>query len=190
MIIQVDANDIEVFRKYLSLPHLDIHIHSDLGSQINEHSKIIHAHLLEVKKRYPHSLASSISHTKGLGGFCYVTNQSSASIGIGLDIEESARVRPEIIHRVRFNDEEINQMPSAGSLWTAKESVFKSLRGETQPIVVTSLHIGSWKRISSHIETFELINKSEFKVLTGLGMILQKNDYQIAIFCCELNYST
>ncbi len=190
MIIQLDANDKENFRTYLGLPQLDIHIHSDLGSQVNEHSKLIHARLLQEQKRYPHSLVSSISHAKGLGGFCYVTDPPSATIGIGLDIEESARVRPEIIHRVRFNDEEINEMPSAGSLWTAKESAFKSLRGETQPLVVTSLQIGNWKKISSHIETFELINKSDFKVLTGLGVILQKNDYQIAIFYCELNYST
>lgn len=75
MIIQVDANDKEAFQKYLGLPHLDIHINSDLGSQIDEHSKKIHAELDAVKKRYPHSLASSISHAKGLGGFCYVTNQ-------------------------------------------------------------------------------------------------------------------
>ncbi len=190
MIIQIDANDKKAFQKNLALSDLDIHIHSDLGSQIDDHSKKIHSLLNEQKKRYPHSLVSSISHAKGLGGFCYVTSPNNKTVGIGLDIEQFSRVRPEIIYRVRFNDEEINEMPSPGSLWTAKESIFKSLRGETQPLVVTSLQIGNWKKISSHIETFELINKSEFKVLSGLGMILQKSDYQIAIFYCELNYST
>lgn len=194
MIFQIEDDEIDIFRSHLKLPSLDIHINSNLGSDKDEHSKKIHSLLDIQKKRYPHSLVFSISHAKGLGGLCYVTSasqkQTSVCNGIGLDIEETHRVRAEIIHRVRFDDEEIQNMPSPGSLWTAKESTFKALRGETQPLVVTSIQIGNWKKISSQIETFELLNKSNFKVTKGLGVILQKSVYQIAIFYCDLNYST
>lgn len=112
----------------------------------------------------------SISHCLGLGGFVWDNNW------IGLDIERSERVTPEIAARVA-GMEEFALAPDPAALWCAKEAMFKSLRWSKPPKVIMEIEI-FWLGDSA----FELRNGGQFGAKSGKGTIERRGPFTLASF--------
>lgn len=142
----------ESAKKLLRTSELQIYVNTEWGSQNPTHREMIRE---EIQKRLPANWHSSVSHTQGLGVIAL------APIPIGIDVELTARVTPQVIARISA-PEELTAAPNASALWCAKEACFKALRGYDQPSVVSRISIGAWENIDSQSETFKLLNFTEF----------------------------
>lgn len=83
----------------------------------------------------------SISHSQKVGG--YVFSQKNK---VGLDIESAARVSNKIVQRVS-SDDELKLAPGPSHLWCAKEALFKSLRGDHQPQIISAVQFSQWNSL-------------------------------------------
>lgn len=167
----------------------DLQLKPEWGSQAKDHRILIRQELL---RRFRDQAATdlmnleviprlrdgfiSISHAKGLGGFVHSPDP------VGLDIETTARVRPELAARVG-TIEEFAAAPGPAALWCAKEAVYKSLIYGSQPIVVMDLRI-QWN-LGSPVHQFILANAAQFGVHLGAGRIWQQGDFTLAVFKTE-----
>lgn len=188
-IIDFLADEIATIKSILEINHLELVIRSDWGSNSAHYRESIHGDLKkQMAKAYPFS-DSSISHCQNLGGYAFSMFDSNHVHQIGFDLEESNRVRPEIAKRVSFNEDEFAAASSAASLWVAKESAFKCLKGPRQPHVISEIEIGDWQKTDSHFETTLVKNakKFGFNFLKGCAFqkIVNNNSYHFCVFIAK-----
>ena len=94
-------------------------------------------------------MSISLSHCPLMGGFIFSTG---ADTSLGLDIEQSDRVRWPAVARVS-REEEVREAPHPSLLWCAKEAAVKSLPPGTLMGHITVSHWHPWKegyRFSFH----------------------------------------
>ena len=169
--VQIDPVQTDLIRNLLSAPELQIFTQTYWGSQKPMHRES----LREFAVNFSHAFTSR-SHTQGAGVF--VAHFSA----VGVDIEASDRVTPELAARIS-SPEEFSAAPSPASLWCAKEAAFKALYTFAQPPVVSQISIGDWKNIDSHTETFRLTNYQDFAApVNGSGVILRHPPFTFAFF--------
>jgi hypothetical protein len=131
----------------------------------------------------------SVSHCPGLGGFVVVAKSGDKPVVVGFDIESADRVNEKTAARVSL-PEEVSAMPSPAHLWSAKESVFKSLRGNSQPSALSQINIHEWQtyrheKLEPRIGDFFVFRASLGKGanLPGKGVVFQEDTFVISIFC-------
>lgn len=165
---------IEKLREILNCPSLTIHMQESWGSANPEHRSLIRDF---ISKNIPHNKQThhSISHCRE-SGIIVVADKN-----IGVDIEESARVKENIIRRMS-TEQEVAAAPDFACLWAAKEASFKGLMNYKQPMVVSRLEIGTWLQIDPQIETFRLLNNQEFVAPMGQGVVFKGKSHVISIF--------
>jgi hypothetical protein len=115
---------------------IEVNFSASFGSQSNDHRQRIrmslYSHILKMGHDEPSILdldlipetsiySCSISHTQGLGGYAITKLPNH----IGIDIEVSSRITPELLRRV-CSEEEFNSCPEPSILWSAKEATFKA----------------------------------------------------------------
>ena len=167
----ISTAQIEILKKLLSAPELQVFVQENWGSQDPTHRES----LREFAQNFAHAFTSR-SHTQGAGVF--VAHFSA----VGVDIEVSDRVTPAVVARIA-SAEELKAAPSPASLWSAKEAAFKALYAFDQPPVVSKISIGDWKKIDSRTETFRLINSLEFNApVNGSGVLLTVSQFTFGFF--------
>lgn len=112
----------------------------------------------------------SIAHSPTLGGWL----ATAAPSRVGLDIEDSSRIRPELIGRI-CGPEEIRDCPEPPRLWPAKEAVFKSLVDWNQPATITEITTTGWSPGSQGVTVFRAS-------VPGLGAVREIDGVLIACF--------
>ena len=118
-------------------------------------------------------LAVSISHCKNLAFFAAkFFNQKQSSLSIGLDIEKKDRVSHKIISRFS-SVKEMQDSPSLGLLWTAKEASFKCFYQEQEQFLVRDFLISSWMPIKSFKDSFTFKSQYKDRQVLGLAFNLQ-----------------
>lgn len=128
------------------------------------HREDIKAELLNVKiKHNLKELNSSISHCQNMGGFV----ASRKLKQLGFDVEQNSRIKSDILLRM-FSKNEIEACPEPLALWCAKEALFKSLKGQNQPSVVSALPSLDWIEVSNTPRIFQL-NLSEKNIFPLIG---------------------
>lgn len=120
----------------------------------------------------------SISHDKQLGGYCYVPLPDR----VGFDIEIEDRVSRKLIERVIHEDAEIERAPTPGSLWAAKEAVFKALPKHQQPPTVVDVEIGEWQKFGQNHFRFTLVSLNREKAQQGRGLMFHIKNQRLAFF--------
>lgn len=113
----------------------------------------------------------SLSHSKK-GGTVLV---SPKHVGIGVDLEEKARLTEKVLNRVSSEAERASA-PDLLFLWPAKEASFKALYPDNEDLAFTQLTIQNWKKIDSNIWTFE----SRFQQKTIGGFLLNDDFLLVA----------
>lgn len=121
-----------------SLWHLEISAQwGSLQPQSREHMQTaIDAAQTEFGKPFHYSL----SHCRSAGGFASIHH---SDLQVGFDIEETARAAADTVARIS-TPKEMELAPSPAALWCAKESLFKSLRGPSQPRVTSAIIVDHW----------------------------------------------
>ena len=177
----LSAQDLQEIRQILELPKIEVILKKRWGSENPSHREEIHG---EVKKRMGQLgpfFDASIAHTQSLGGFSFIQYPQESVIQIGMDLEVIARTQEATVQRVS-SDNEYAAAPSPAALWVAKEASFKSLKGPQQPKTIGQLVIGDWKKHSSHIETYSLLNIKDFKFASNQGLVLSKENHAFSLF--------
>lgn len=153
------SNELEIIRKNLSEPSIQIFLNTRFGANHSDHREKIKKELKKTK----HS-TSSISHCEKIGGFATLDNSQKK---IGFDVEEFSRVTDQIMKRMTKTHDEFNKAPSADFLWAAKESAFKALYGPSHPKVISEIEIGGW---SQSEEDFWIFSAANFENLKGIAV--------------------
>jgi 4'-phosphopantetheinyl transferase len=167
----INEAQIDLIKNLLSAPELQIFTQTYWGSQKPMHRESMR----EFAVNFSHAFTSR-SHTRGAGIF--VAHFSA----VGVDIEISERVTPELAARIS-SAQEVSEAPSPASLWCAKEAAFKALYTFAQPPVVSKISIGDWKNIDSRTETFRLTNYQDFNApVNGSGVIVTLPPFTFAFF--------
>jgi 4'-phosphopantetheinyl transferase len=156
-------------KKLLSLNHLDFQLKEDWGSKKQGYRKLIHD---KIKKIGVYAPRFTISHTFQIGGFAW---SDDIDVLIGLDIEQTTRVRSELAERISSTAEEFLKAPQSASLWCAKEACFKALRGPNQPQVVTEIIMKDWQILPNG---YELVSSN----FGGLGCVFHLNEHTFCIY--------
>ena len=198
-LIQLKA--IEALRLHLQLPDLQVILKSEWSSLNADHRLQIRKGLIEeIEKhiklsaedkgrfldldqtpQHPH-IGLSISHNKNCGGF--VLNPQGQAIG--LDVEIKDRVKENLISRVAASQNEVQNAPSAASLWVAKEAALKCLlRSGLQPHVVADVEIGNWQ-FSEQIEHCRLLT-NDLRINDNRGCVMDLDNMKLAVFTVNLN---
>lgn len=122
---------------------------------IKHQLKLLDDTVLDLEKipELPHGFVS-ISHSLQVGGYVY----SPVSM-VGLDIESTHRVNPDIIRRVS-TQEELAIAPTPAHLWCAKEALYKALRGISQPKTISAIQFSSWQPIGDFYKAFSPLGQS------------------------------
>lgn len=118
---------------------------------------------------------NSISHSQDIGII------AAADKNIGVDVEQISRVKEAVIARMS-TEIEVKAAPDFACLWAAKEASFKALMNFKQPMIMAGLQIGEWQPMDSRIETFKLMNNSEFVAPVGQGVVIKGNSHVVSIF--------
>lgn len=170
------SNQLEFLETYFAIPHLEIFLKPEWGSNNPQHRSLLKAQLAQQTKSADSITYHSISHCPAVG----VLALSSAPIGI--DVEKSARVELKIIARV-CSPQELLATPSPASLWCAKEAAFKALRPYQQPSVISKISIEGWQKIDSQIETFQMKNSTEFQApVKNKGVVIHTKEFTYCFF--------
>ncbi len=167
-------NMIESIQKLVPRAGLKITVSPLWGSQNTGHRALLHQEHL--RQNPDNSLFHSISHSPGLGILVL------ANVPVGVDVERSQRVEAPIVARVS-SSEELQRAPSPAALWCAKEACFKALRPYNQPSVLSKISVGEWQNIDSQIETFQLLNPTDFNSPSeNLGIVIHSSHHSFAFF--------
>lgn len=146
-------------------PSLILECHPHWSSQIENHRELIHAEIKSLEKSLGIQ-SGSISHCPTLGGFVASTQKRR----LGFDIEESSRITKDVLSRM-FSQDEIAAAPHPYLLWCAKEALFKALKGEGQPVVLSNLPELRWSAVTEHSNTYQIqvknLNEKNFSSLVG-----------------------
>lgn len=195
------AEALEVLRRHLGLPDLQVILKNEWSSANADHRTKIREGLIEELEKHVRLTADersrildlqqiplhshvgfSITHNKQCGGFA-LDPQGHA---MGFDIEIIDRVKENLISRVAVSKEEAERAPSAASLWVAKEAALKSLfRSGLQPNVVAEVEIGEWN-LDHAIENCRLITTEE-KLRNTRGCVMNLENMKLAVFAAGLN---
>jgi hypothetical protein len=180
--LSFSSAEVEKIKDLLHIPHFEIVVKSNWGSQFPGHREEIHGELKKrMAKAYPFS-DSSISHCPDLGGFVFSIYDSNQMLRVGFDIESSARVTDRIAQRICITEEEFRRAPSSASLWAAKEAAFKSLKGPKQPAVVSEIELINWTQIDSQFETVSVKDCRTFESSRIQGVLFKKSSFTFAFF--------
>jgi phosphopantetheinyl transferase (holo-ACP synthase) len=127
------------------------------GSDQSNHRQLIQQKIQDLGINILKNSNYSISHTPGLGGFI-----ASSTLRLGLDIERIGRLHLPVVKRIcpaEFQGEVFSRPPhnfakvlnpeQLTMIWAAKESAFKSLRGEKQPKVISQVQITHWELLGT-----------------------------------------
>lgn len=110
----------------------------------------------------------SISHCPGLVAVAV------ADRPCGVDVEVQSRVKEKVARRVSLNgDYEI--APSAAHLWGAKESLFKSLPTNVQPMTISEIEVRDWQSLDKDTWKFSGHSHTTSSVGTGYEVGLGKD---------------
>ena len=177
------------FQKHLKAPNLRLFLKPDWGSgQLGSKTLIRQQIETELPAQVKPEISEldkipelksgflSISHCFDVGGFAY-----STGLPLGFDVEITSRVTNSIINRVA-SPQELKSAPSAASLWTAKEAIFKSLRTFKQPQVVSQIETSWISSGVSQVEMFTLNKASDFTSRLGKGCVIHHRTHSYAIF--------
>lgn len=165
---------IKSLKKHFPCSDLEVLMHTEWGSKNPENRPLIRSELL--KALNGRCLYTSISHCPDLG----VAVIAPSSIGVDVEVRE--RVTAPVMARIS-KEEEMLVAPSLSSLWCAKEAAFKALRPYEQPSVLSKISIGDWQNIDSQIETYRLINASEFNSPSeNRGVIIHSATHTFSFF--------
>lgn len=162
------SKELELIRKNLNEPTIQVFLKQEFGSQQSDHREKIKLELKEITYT-----DSSISHCERLGGFATLNNNQNK---IGLDVEEIARVKAQIVRRICKTQTEFEGAPAADYLWAAKESAFKALKGSSQPKVISEIVITGWSKIENEFWIFSVANFENLK-----GIALRKGPFVAAL---------
>lgn len=105
-------------------------------------------HRQKIQLESRQALHASISHSPMRGGYIGLGPDHPKDLQLGFDLEEVDRVTEDVVRRVSHPRDEI---PGAGEetpalLWSAREAAFKSLRGPSQPQVISQIRFFDWKK--------------------------------------------
>lgn len=137
----------------------------------------------------------SLSHCHSYVLYGQVLGTTHAHIGV--DIELTDRVEPEVARRIlakpkprgafgKLQSESPGPFPAA--LWCAKEAAWKACSGDRQPPTISGLELCQWKQIATHgdpasaIWEFHLDDFENFGFQNELGLVTQVGDHTVAIF--------
>ncbi len=197
----VPLEALEALRLHLQLPDLQVILKSEWSSLNADHRLQIRKGLIEEIEKHtnlsaedkgrlldleqtplhPH-VGFSISHNKICGGF--VLNPQGQAMG--LDVEIKTRVKENLISRVAASNTEVQNAPSAASLWVAKEAALKCLfRSGLQPHVVAEVEIGEWKT-NGKVESCRLLT-NEARINNNRGCVMDLDNMKLAVFTVSLN---
>jgi hypothetical protein len=121
--------------------------------------------ILDLNARIEHPTVSiSISHSQE--GSCYAWIQQPHKIGV--DIELSGRITPEIVRRVS-TPQEIEGCPDYKLLWPAKEAAFKALSPACE--VVSEIDTFNWQQITEWEYFYSVRVAQSDKTIDGSGLV-------------------
>ena len=123
----------------------------------------------------------SVSHTIDLGGYFASEKKHQR---IGFDIERADRISKQVARRICKSDQEAEAAPSPASLWTAKESAFKALKGPWQPRVLSEIVLKDWM-MHSYYETCGIQNAQKYETCVAKGIILKKAFHVFSFFIVQ-----
>lgn len=159
-------------------PKIKIHLIANLdwGSDTPNNRE----HLREYRKAHQGNfLYSSISHCNNLGFLVF------CNYPIGIDIEQSARVKWNVVERISSHEEiqeiELAMLP-ANFLWCAKEASYKALKGFNQPSIASAINITDWSA-GMGLYQFKLGNLQDFtEVEKQVGWVHEFQQWTLSTF--------
>jgi hypothetical protein len=121
----------------------------------------------------------SISHCPLFGGYVL---QEAPLVGrsIGFDLEQASRVSPEIVNRIS-TPSEMTDSPDPASLWTAKESLYKSLPDGIQPAAISGVRVSDWSVLSDNLYSFSGLISSPQHFHNSHGLLWTFNDLKMGL---------
>lgn len=121
----------------------------------------------------------SISHCPLVGGYVL---QEAPLVGqsIGLDLEQASRVSPEVVNRISTPTEVLDS-PDPASLWTAKESLYKSLPDGIQPAAISGVRVSDWSVLSDNLYSFSGLISSPQHFHNSHGLLWTINDLKMGL---------
>ena len=148
---EIDLKNFESFlQAHFNNPFLQLDLRPEWSSLNENHREHIKARLNQ-----PGVQASSISHCPSMGGFV----ASHKPVRLGLDVEENSRVTNEVLTRM-FSKNEIGSCPMPHALWTAKEALFKALKDEGQPQLLSDLPELEWSKVDTDFPIYKVTVKN------------------------------
>lgn len=116
----------------------------------------------------------SISHCASIGSYIF------SPTAVGLDIEESQRIKLSVVARVS-NTEELLKAPSPELHWCAKEAAFKFLISFEQPKAISEI-ILDWTSKKNDVYYFQIESILEKNFLSKhIGFAFYAEKYSVAI---------
>lgn len=121
----------------------------------------------------------SISHCPLAGGYVL---QEAPLVGrsIGFDLEQASRVSPEIVNRIS-SPSEFRDSPNPASLWTAKESLYKSLPDVIQPSAISGVRVSDWSALADNLYSFSGLISSPQHFHNSHGLLWTINDLKMGL---------
>ncbi len=121
----------------------------------------------------------SISHCPLVGGYVL---QEAPLVGhsIGFDLEQASRVSSEIVNRISTPSELIDS-PDPASLWTAKESLYKSLPEGIQPAAISGVRVSDWSALADSLYSFSGLISSPQHFHNSHGLLWTINDLKMGL---------
>lgn len=148
---EIDLKNFESFlQAHFNNPFLQLDCRPEWSSLNENHREHIKARLNQ-----PGVQSSSVSHCQNMGGFV----ASHKSVRLGLDAEENSRVTNDILSRM-FAKNEIDSCPQPFALWAAKEALFKALKEEGQPSVLSDLPELEWSKVETDFPIYKVLVKN------------------------------
>jgi 4'-phosphopantetheinyl transferase EntD len=145
-------------------------IRTALKTALLEAGEAEHESLTDLKRPpRPAKFSVSISHTQGFGAWIACARPHR----IGLDIENRARIKREIVERVSTAFE-LSAAPHFEYLWCAKEAYYKAMESD-QPSTISELEISNWKKTNG------LFTFAGGKAFPVEGFVLEFAPYILAI---------
>ncbi|PWU16398.1 MAG: hypothetical protein C5B49_10555 [Bdellovibrio sp.] len=130
----------------------------------------------------------SISHARGLGGFAAIGTESWSMVPLGFDIEESVRLRPDLVARIAVKLDDARPAGlNMSFIWSAKEASFKALHGDDQPSVITGISLRQWHELEKGVWEFHFY-AGESLYSSGFGVVWSEPPYQFSL-CFRTRHS-
>ena len=136
---EIELKNFEVFlQARFNNPFLQLDCRPEWSSLSENHREHIRARVNQSNVQ-----SSSVSHCQNMGGYV----ASNKAVRLGLDMEENNRITIEVLQRM-FSKDEIDTCPEPSALWCAKEALYKALKEDGQPQVLSELPPLQWQRVS------------------------------------------